>query len=156
MDWYNGYSPRERERAGRAIARARAAGELQPVISCMLCGDPAAKLDLHSEDYSKPYCFEPPAAYWVCISCHRNHLHKRFAKPYAWTAFQAHVRRGGYACDLRLSAISREVKAFELALAANRPAPLAVMRSFQLRDSWWERLSVDPASQQDPSARPRP
>jgi len=156
MDWYNGYSGRERARAGRAIARARAAGELRPAACCMLCGDPAAKLDLHSEDYSEPYRFDPPAAYWVCISCHRNHLHKRFGKPRAWAAFQAHVRRGGYASDLRKTAIRHEVTAFETALAANQAASLVVIRPFQPRDPWWERLSVDPASQPDPAARPRP
>ena len=156
MDWYNGYSPQERERAGRAIARARARGELQPGSACMLCGDPSATLDLHSEDYSEPYRFMPPAAYWVCLACHRSHLHKRFEKPEAWTAFLAHVRRGGYASDLRTPAIKREVKAFEAAHATNQPAALAAIRPFQPREPWWERLSVDKASKHDPAARLRP
>jgi hypothetical protein len=156
MDWYNGYSPKERARADRVIRRDRAVGKLLPGSSCALCGDPSAKLDLHSEDYSEPYRFIPPAAYWVCISCHRNHLHKRFGRAAAWATFLAHVRRGGYASDLKKSAVRGEVRALETALTANETAMLAAIRPVRPRDPWWERLSVDEASKRDPAARPRP
>lgn len=62
---YNGYSWKQRE----AILRAYQAGEAGPGFSfggrpCGLCGDPdRAPGEWHSEDYSPPYRFEPPATY---------------------------------------------------------------------------------------------
>jgi hypothetical protein len=44
---------------------------------CHLCGDPAAKVQPHSEDYAEDFRLERPAMYAVCFHCHRR-LHGRF------------------------------------------------------------------------------
>jgi hypothetical protein len=156
MDFYNGYSPAERSRAGAAARREVVKGGLSPAMACMLCGDPSAHVELHSEDYSRPYCFEPPAAYWLCIPCHRNNLHKRFSDPSRWTAFLLHVERGGYASDLHQPHIRREVQHATAALRAGEAIALPQLRTRDQRDPWWRRLSLDERTKTDPAARPRP
>ena len=122
----------------------------------MLCGDPKARLELHSEDYSEPFLFEPPAGYWLCIACHRNNLHKRFADPLRWQVFLAHIRRGGYASDLRQPAIRSQLAEFTTALREGRHKSLSALRPWMARDCWWEALSLDASSKMDKAYRPRP
>jgi hypothetical protein len=155
---YNGYSPQERARKSRALFNAMADGDVRDAWPpCMLCGDPEFTCDYHSEDYSMPYRWRPPAMYSVCTSCHAR-LHKRFAKPEVWEAFKAHVRRGGYASDLRKPAIAREVEAYRRARALGLPASLRRLRQYRKRagTEWWARLSMDSRSLTAQWARPRP
>src|SRR5438045_3878516 len=115
MESYNGFSPNERDANGAALRKAlRDRSVPVPSGDCALCGDPNAVLEYHYEDYSKPYRWTRPAAYPLCRHCHRNKLHKRFANPKQWEAFKEHIRRGGYASDLRDRAIKQEFDAHVL------------------------------------------
>lgn len=159
MDWYNGYSDKERTASIAPTHRAIRNRDVPMAPNgCMLCGDPTARLELHSEDYSTPYRWSPPAAYWLCRHCHRNKLHKRFARPDLWIAFLAHVRRDGYAADLKDPAIKKQPDDFRSALSAGNEAPtLPVLRTgkrFAERE-WWEQLTLNPASLRDLAARRR-
>jgi hypothetical protein len=159
VDWYNGYSDKERAASMAPMNRALRNGDIDPATNgCMLCGDASARLELHSEDYSKPYRWCPPAAYWLCRHCHRNKLHKRFASPDLWIAFLAHVRRGGYAADLKDRVTKRELDDFRAAVrAGNKPPALPILRTGRTfaEHEWWEQLTLDNASLRDPTARPR-
>jgi hypothetical protein len=142
MDWYNGFSPAQRNANGRALNNAIKAGTVPPPTGpCALCGDPKAVLEYHSEDYSKPYAWTPPAAYALCRHCHRNKLHKRFDNPKVWEAFKAHVRRGGYASELVTDPdIKREFVAY---LRGELPT-LRTIRPYNgvVGHEWWERLTT--------------
>ena len=97
-NWYNGYSPQEREIKFRVLKRLIDRGELPSASGpCMLCGDPDVPVEYHSEDYGEPFLWEPPAMRSLCRHCHRDKLHKRFSRHSAWEAYLMHVRRGGYA-----------------------------------------------------------
>lgn len=158
MAWYNGYSDAERARKGREGVRGRANGTLKTYAGpCMLCNDPDVGVEPHSEDYSEPYRWDVPAVYWLCRHCHRSKLHGRFRNPSMWAAYKAHVRRGGYASDLKDPKVAREFAAYRRAVALNRPATLKLLRKRDLRgQKWWDRLRLDEASLHDPKARPRP
>lgn len=150
MDWYNGFSPAERNANGRALNKAIKAGTVShPTGPCALCGDLEAPLEYHSENYSKPFDWSPPAAYAVCRHCHRNKLHKRFTNPDQWQAFKAHVRRGGYASDLVANPkVKREVEAYRLALPEGSPVKLHPLRPYQgvVGKEWWAQLAAEPVS----------
>lgn len=156
VDSYNGFLPPERERKGHAVAKALAAGRIARPAACMLCGDPAARLELHSEDYSQPYTFTPPAAYWLCRACHRNNLHKRFNESERWEAFLAHVRRGGYASELRDPNIRRQLRGYRDASQRGEAAELPSLRDAPAGPRWWEHLTLDPRSKNDRSLVPKP
>ena len=154
MEWYNGFSPAERTANGVALNAGLAAETVpRPSGNCALCGDPAASLEYHSEDYARPYRWTVPAAYAVCRHCHRNKLHKRFAAPEIWEAFKAHVRRGGYASDLKDPLVKREVDHYR---SAGMPVVLKALRPYNgsIGKEWWEKLTMDPASRTAPWARP--
>ena len=156
---YNGYTEEERRAKGRERARLIQAGVLSThPADCMLCGDPEVPVEGHSEDYSTPYRWEPPALYWLCVHCHRHKLHRRFLNPKSWRVYLAHIRRGGYARDLRDPVVANELAAFRRAMNQGKPAGLRVLRERKgLRDvEWWDTLTMDRASLDDPSARPRP
>ncbi|HEY5264730.1 MAG TPA: hypothetical protein VIJ37_07025 [Steroidobacteraceae bacterium] len=124
---------------------------------CDICGDPSVPVEPHSEDYSQPYRWDRPAEYPLCRTCHRDRLHKRFAKPDMWEAHKAHVRRGGYASDLKDPDIAAEVKAYRVAFQRGERLVLRQLRPRRSTSGkWWEELSVDPAILTSPDARPRP
>jgi hypothetical protein len=155
---YNGYSSQERAAKYRVLKRFWAAGEgPSHQGSCMLCGDSTSSVEPHSEDYAKPYRWEPPAMYWLCRHCHRAKLHNRFSDPIGWEAFKAHVRRGGYASDLQRYGVRREVERYRDALVAGKPGELPKLRESPEAHGtpWWELLSVDERTLTDRSARPR-
>jgi len=152
MDEYNGFTGKERAANGAALLEAIRSGAIPaPSGACSLCGDPDAKVDYHSEDYAQPYSWSPPAAYVVCISCHRNKLHKRFADPLKWEAYKEHVRRGGYASDLKKPDVAKEFDAYVLSRRSGRPAQLCQLRPHphQAGSQWWEKLESirDPAGE---------
>jgi len=156
---YNGYSEKERNGKGRERARLLREGIIPArPADCMLCGDPNVPVEGHSEDYSVPYRWEPPALYWLCVHCHRHKLHRRFLSPESWEAHLAHVRRGGYARELKDRAIADEIAAFKRARKAGNTMTLRTLRARKgLGDiEWWDKLTMEKASLEDPLARPRP
>ena len=158
MTNYNGYSGAEREAKLRDLHRLKRAGEFpSPPDQCSLCGDPDVALEPHSEDYSQEFLWTAPAMYWLCRHCHREKLHKRFARPDAWRALLLHVRRGGYARELKTTENKRELGEATKAIAASKTPTLRVIRSRKLDgEQWWEQLTLDPESRDSAQARPRP
>ena len=152
--WYNGYSWKERE---DKFKKQTSTGQIA-VGPCALCGDPDAKVEYHEEDYSQPYSWDAPAAYCVCRHCHLHKIHSRFTHPIAWTAFLAHVRRGGYASDLIKPDVKIEVEALKSALKKGERIALATLRPYKghAGDEWFSLLTLDRGSLTSPSSRPRP
>ena len=158
--WYNGFCWKERDTKFKVMKRKIALGEIPPASAsgcCALCGDPEAQLEYHDEDYGEPYLWTEPAVFALCRNCHRDKLHKRFTRPTAWQALIAHVRRGGYARDLKDSAIKAEVEACRLAIENQTPFSLRQLRPYlrAVGDEWFAKLRMDPASLMDRNARPR-
>lgn len=153
--WYNGYSPDERSAKGEDGRQRRKRGTLPAFDDpCAMCGDPKATVEPHSEDYSQPYSWEQPAVYALCRHCHRNKLHKRFADPIGWFVFKAHLKRGGYASEIKFH--GRELRQFRRNLERGLPARLPAIRDRTLTGrEWWDLLSVDPLTLTSASARPR-
>ncbi len=52
-------------KAGRLAAQAQKAGKLVKPARCQECRKPAARLEKHHEDYSKPLQVQ-----WLCSACH--------------------------------------------------------------------------------------
>lgn len=158
--WYNGYGWGERNAKLRELKRLVARKELSMAAGpCQLCGDPHVPVEYHDEDYSQPYLWRPPALFALCRNCHRDKLHKRFLRPSAWRAFLAHVRRGGYARELKESSVKREVFAVQLALERGvEPPALPLLRPYQgvVGAEWFAMLSLDPAVTTPNAPRPRP
>jgi hypothetical protein len=157
--WYNGYSPTERDKKSRELKHLIAKGELPSASGpCALCGDPEVPVEYHDEDYGEPFIWEAPALFCLCRNCHRDKLHKRFWRHSAWFAYTAHIRRGGYARDLKDKSIKKEVKAYQVALERGERIPLRKLRPYQRKvgEEWFSNLRMDEESLCDPSARPRP
>jgi hypothetical protein len=157
--WYNGYSWKEREAKLQELKRLIARGELLPASGpCDLCGDPDVPVEYHDEDYSKPYMWKPPALFALCRNCHRHKLHRRFLHPASWQAFLAHVRRGGYARDLKNPAIKREVMEYQSAVKRGEKVSLKELRPHiqSPGEEWFAALSVDPVTISPEGPRPRP
>lgn len=158
--WYNGYPWPERLAKLKEWTRLCADGKLGPAIGpCALCGDPDVPVEGHSEDYSKPYLWGPPAEFALCGNCHKDKLHKRFSRPLAsWKAFVAHVRRGGYARELKDPVVKKEVAAFKAAIQRGETFSLRQLRPYAgvVGEEWFANLRMDIESLSDPTARPRP
>jgi hypothetical protein len=138
-----------------------ASGELPSAVGpCALCGDhdPKTVFEYHDEDYSIPYLWTEPATYVLCRNYHVYRLHQRFARPVAWLAFLAHVRRGGYARDLKDPKIKSEVDACCKAIRTGQTFELQSLRPYSgtVGQEWFTRLRLDVESLTDPAARPRP
>jgi len=155
LGWYNGFSPYQREK-NFAVLKASVADRVIPAAEgpCRLCGDEHPILDrrtgvgfeYHSEDYSLPLVTTEPALLALCIHCHRAKLHKRFSDPFAWKAFLAHVRRGGFARDLKNAHIAKEVRAAKIVLMRGGTPSLTRLRHHTNAEhfSWFVSLSTDP------------
>ena len=158
--WYNGYCPKERDKNFDELKRQIASGELHPATGpCALCGDPDVHVEYHNEDCGMdPFIGVEPALFALCRNCHRDKLHKRFWRHSAWRAFIAHVRRGGYARDLKDKIIKKEVEAFRVAVERGESPTLRELRPYTriVGAEWFANLRMDPESLSDPSARPRP
>lgn len=143
LGWYNGYSPQARLRHAAALKAREASGQL-PMVggTCQLCGDPDSLVEIHSEDYSLPPKLDPPAAYRLCVRCHRNHLHGPFLYPMAWAAFLAHVRRGGYARDLSSPEVRAELQAWRRSASAGQRIELKSLRQYDCEPGteWFAQL----------------
>jgi hypothetical protein len=152
--WYNGYSWSERLAKFDEMKRLN----IQAHGPCSICGDPTADVEFHDEDYSSPYIWKTPAAYCVCRHCHIYKIHSRFAHPRVWTAFLAHVRRGGYASDLARPDIKREIDGLKAALKNGETVVLKTLRPYKRRpeEEWFANLALDRTILTSPNARPRP
>ena len=147
MQSSNGYSTQQRSKSLRAFGPEQRAGLSGP---CAICADPEAP-GWHSEDYSEPFLFAPPAGYPMCNACHQR-LHNRFQHSASeWSIFLCHVQSGGYGREF--------VGRFPLAIR-NEPVPVAPLPQIRPRvlpvEAWWETLTLDPQSLEAPWARPRP
>lgn len=157
MDSYNGYSGRERDKKYQEFKRLKAQGLSQSqAVPCQLCGDPSVPVEPHSEDYSLPYLWLPPAEYMVCRSCH-GWIHKRFGRPEVWNQFKSHVRRGGYAKEFAAPSVKKERDACNAAIANGLDFDWALMDGRSVRNGmdWWEHLTVLIDSLTSTLARPR-
>lgn len=79
MKSYNGFSSSERARVGKMQLKAIRSGEFPAPKQCELCLQTTGQMQLHNEDYSKPF----EDAHPICRSCH-GALHIRFTKPERW------------------------------------------------------------------------
>jgi hypothetical protein len=158
MVYYNGYSPKEREKKRRASYKIYP-NHSHPYYKgpCHVCGDPNSPVEPHSEDYSEPYLWERPAEYAVCKTCH-SRLHKRFKNPHAWAAYKIHLRHGGYGSDLKIGIMAKKITELGSAVKAGLvPPSIQFIRQKSLTETeWWEKLSVEMRTLTDPTARPRP
>lgn len=157
--WYNGYSPKERDAKFRVLKRLIAKGEHPPATGpCMLCKDPDVPVEYHDEDYGEPFIWNPPALLCLCRHCHRDKLHKRFWRHSAWVAYLAHIRRGGYARDLKDPRIRKELEDYRAAVERGETLSLPSLRPYSgdVGKEWFVNLRMDPESLSDPSAKPRP
>jgi len=155
---YNGYDSRWRNRILRAYHRGEAGPDFTLVGKvCALCGDPDRKAtEWHSEDYSEPFLFEPPATYPMCSSCH-GRLHKRFDQPVEhWQLFRLHVLGGGYGREFTKLYSKGERDRLAAGLATGEQIALPTIRPRLSTDDWWLDLSLDPESREAAWARPRP
>lgn len=153
--WYNGVPWKEREAKLKEQKRLIAAGAIEEASGpCMLCGDPDVPVEYHTEDYSQPYSqpysWVPPAEFVLCTHCHRFKLHKRFTQPgkELWLAFLAHVRRGGYARDLKEPGIKKEFADYRSGKLAESDLRPLNTNARTGTSGWFETLaslSTDPA-----------
>lgn len=157
-NWYNGYSPEERAKKFELIKVMIKEGKLPEANGpCMICNDTESPVEYHDEDYGEPYIWGPPAMYTLCKTCHRFKLHGRFRYPSTWKAYVAHVRRGGYARDLKDPKINAQVKGAAIAIRNDKPFELSGLRPYpkEAGKEWFANLRMDEASKTDPAARPR-
>ena len=167
--WYTGYTPKERDKNFAELKRQIAAHELGCAKGpCALCGDPSGKADghfdsevkfeYHNEDYSLPLCKTEPGLVVLGRHCHRNKLHKRFADPIAWQAYIAHIRRGGYARDLKNPSVAKELKTYRAAMEKGESSTLRTLGPYHhpAGREWFTKLRMDIESLKNPEARPRP
>jgi hypothetical protein len=146
MEWYNGYSPQERNKILRKLHK-QFPNRSHPYYTgpCHMCGDPNTPVAPHTEDYSEPFIWDQPAEYAVCNICH-SRIHRRFKSPFIWEAYKLHLRRGGYGSDLKSPHVARLVSKLAMALEVGDGFPLETLRSSPPTDIWWESLTTDPGS----------
>lgn len=158
MNWYNGYSSNQRSALLREYHRKkRKEGFRFAGGPCAICDDPERPADsLHSEDYSPPFSFAPPATYAVCPACH-GRLHKRFNQPDEWRLFLEHLKCGGYGREFTKSYSLRQRRAWIETTRNGGRVELPQIRPRKLTGSeWWVVLTLDPQSLMAAWARPRP
>ena len=146
MGPYNGYSATQRMDKYREYRRLKQLRKHVPEVGpCQLCGDPHAKVGPHTEDYSLPYKWLPPAEFMVCRSCH-GWIHMRYRRPDDWMDFKSHVARGGYGTEFSTSRVqterlrSAECRARKLKFTW----PTISGRKAHRNDEWWNDLSLEP------------
>lgn len=86
MREYNGFSSNERAKVGKLQLEAIRSGKFPKPTVCELCGTTEGQLQLHNEDYSKPF----EDAHPICRSCHLA-LHVRFTNPERWEKRKAYI-----------------------------------------------------------------
>lgn len=160
-NFYNGYSWKEREAILHEQKRLEKKGDIEPLSylkkhpPCDVCTDPNAN-GWHSEDYSEPFLFKPPATFAVCTACHLR-LHKRFQASHEWQVFLAHLSSGGYAREFTALYSKKQRDTWAAEIQAGKAPALPIIRTRALTGTeWWLRLTLDRESLQAAWARPRP
>jgi hypothetical protein len=93
MDWYNGFSPREREASGRHLHRMVSSGQWPAhVETCVACSRTDSLLQRHRGDYTRPFSQIDDTIH-LCRRCH-GWVHARLAKPGNWARYRGEVRAG--------------------------------------------------------------
>lgn len=87
MKDYNGFSSSERAKVGKIQLEAIRAGKFPKPAQCELCRTTDGQLQLHNEDYSKPF----DGAHPICRACHLA-LHVRFTNPDRWEKRKDYIR----------------------------------------------------------------
>lgn len=129
---YNGFTPQQRDKKFKKLKELIASGVFPPASGrCELCSDPGSPVEYHDEDYGEPYVWTQPALFRLCLHCHRVKLHQRFARPLVWATFVAHVRRGGYASDLKNPEIKRELQNFRRMNESGQNCLLVRLREYR-------------------------
>lgn len=149
---YNGFTWKERMDKFKEMNRRLDAHDvLSPHGPCRLCNDPGGHgtgvtFEYHDEDYGLPYSWCEPAAYMVCRNCHIYRIHQRAAHPEAWTVFLAHVRRGGYAREMRDPDVKRELAQHRQAILQGDASGLRVLRATgsSVGQEWFSQLKMNP------------
>jgi hypothetical protein len=158
---YNGYSWKEREAILHEHKRLVKQGNLEPLSylqsgpACAVCADPTST-GWHSEDYSLPFIFKPPATFAVCAACHLR-IHKRFQAAHEWQVFLVHLRCGGYAREFTSMHSKKQRDKWVTDVQGGKDPTLSTIRARALTGSeWWQHLTLDRESLQAAWARPRP
>lgn len=87
MNSYNGFTSNERAKVGKIQFQAIKSGKFPKPTVCELCLGTNGQMQLHNEDYSKPF----EDAHPICRACHLA-LHIRFTKPERWIKRMAIIR----------------------------------------------------------------
>lgn len=87
MKEYNGFSSNERAKVGKQQLEAIRSGKFPKPTKCELCDSTEGQLQLHNEDYSKPFDDARP----ICRACHLA-LHVRFTIPERWEKRKIYIR----------------------------------------------------------------
>ena len=149
---YNGLTWPERMAKFKEMNRRLATGELAPPLGpCRLCNDPGGSgtdvtFEFHDESYSQDYSWAEPDAYAVCRDCHVYRIHQRGAHPESWQVFLAHVRRGGYAREMREAEVRSELSRCRKAILSGEIGGLTALRPYAPTpgQEWFSRLSTSP------------
>lgn len=158
MNFYNGYSPKQRSGILDEYHRRQRSGCFQVEGQCCsVCDDPDCPPNSwHSEDYSEPFVLAPPASFVICKTCH-GRIHKRFNQPDEWRVFLKHLNSGGYGREFtgkfslsqRRAWIEAAKSGIDVSIPHQRPRKLTGVE-------WWQTLTLDPESLKAAWARPRP
>lgn len=154
---YNGYSSVQRNAIIGAYKRMHGQAFLR-TGPCAVCGDTERAPDSwHSEDYSRPHIFDPPATYLVCRACH-GRIHKRFNEPpQNWALFLYFLDSGGFGREYAKLYSTAQRDAWATDLREQRAVALPVIRPRATDDrEWWRALTLDRESRVAAWARPRP
>lgn len=160
--YYNGYSWKQREgilEEYKRLIRAdttQALGYLLKKSSCEICADSDSSIAWHSEDYSRPYLFSPPATFNICAVCHLR-LHKRFNQPREWLLYLEHLKSGGFGWEfVKLYSVHQRNAWIDSSSNGSHIDLPHIRRRHLTSFEWWLSLSLDPESLVAPWARPRP
>lgn len=156
--WYNGYDWKQRAKILRAIHRGDAGPDFMAAEKpCAMCGDPdRPSRNWHSEDYSEPFLFAPPATFPMCNACH-GRLHKRFARPASdWELWCLHLEAGGYGREFTKLHSPARRSALMLAIERGEEVRFEQIRLRPIIHLDCRKLTLDPASLHAAWARPRP
>ena len=93
MGPYNSFSGELRAEAQRWLNMMVACGKLVRPKVCMACGQDQGPIDMHAEDYSKPFALRKTDEFHLCFSCHLA-CHCRFKNPGAWDHYRDQIARG--------------------------------------------------------------
>lgn len=145
MKAYNGYSGELRNEAQRWLNMMVATGEMHRPGRCCACGQTQGVIDMHAEDYSKPFAKGKTDKFPLCITCHLA-VHCRFRNVSCWDRYREKVA-AGYKLPpiftrhfpLFMERFTCSASAFELlgqaAMGGGAPVP-ADYRPLDVIDGW--------------------